>query len=200
MCSWVCSKVAREKYSRWHRETASRAWLQWYPETKLSQVQLGRLLAVSDNTVARLEHGALPTPEMMDRLIELDIIDERTAEPNMVMARQLRALEHQLPSKGNRYARCGLSNALSAWRKAQGLTLPQAAQRIGVAGSAYGRWERGNSLPAPTSLVRLVKTGAVGRELAERLIKNELVGSGRRKYSVEEFERELSSHGSSITT
>jgi len=78
-----------------------------------------------------------------------------------------------------------VSEQVKAWRTAKGLTLQQAALRIGVAIATLFQWEAGTSLPSPMAIPALAGAmgldpaalaGLVARERAARL-----VGGGRKQ-------------------
>jgi len=55
-----------------------------------------------------------------------------------------------------------LEHPLRSWRKAQGLTLAAAAQRIGTSRQVWGEWERGQHRPGPTLMPKVrALTGGV---------------------------------------
>lgn len=85
------------KYSRWQREIAGIAFRRWAAATRLTQHNLARFMALSEPTIRRLERGGLPTPEVMGRMVELEIIAPVDCEPNMGLATQLRELDGHLP-------------------------------------------------------------------------------------------------------
>jgi len=78
-----------------------------------------------------------------------------------------------------------IGEAVKAWRTAHGLTLSQAALRIGVAIATLFQWEAGAALPSPMAIPGLADAlgkdpaalaGLVARERAARL-----VGAGRKQ-------------------
>lgn len=83
--------------TRWKREIAGIAFRRWAAATRLTQFNLARFLALSEPTIRRLERGASPTPEVLDRLIDLEVVDSIDCAPNMALARQLRELDGHLP-------------------------------------------------------------------------------------------------------
>ncbi len=58
-----------------------------------------------------------------------------------------------------------ISTRIKAWRTGLGLTLQQAAMRIGVAIATLFQWEAGTSLPSPMAVPALA--GAMGMDAAD---------------------------------
>lgn len=57
-----------------------------------------------------------------------------------------------------------LSERLKSWRTAQGITIEQAAQRIGVTSSTYFRWEKQGKPPGRLAMSAITKATGIKPE------------------------------------